>query len=78
MISPVTAANDSRSGTDPRIGWVKSFGRNIEGGIVFHHCCKRWGCGSLRKYTISTGISGHYIVKMDTNGNKLWDDDERQ
>ena len=76
MISPVTAANDSRTGTDPVIGWVKSSGPDIEGGAFSILAASDGGVVACGNILSSPGISGSYIVKMDTNGNILWDTTE--
>ena len=73
IISPVTAATDAPPGTDPRIGWVKSFEQNIDGGPYSIIAASDGGSVASGNIKSPPGSSGLYVIKTDTNGNKIWD-----
>lgn len=76
MISPVTAATDPPLGSDPRIEWVKSFGPIIEDGSFSIIAASDGGAVAAGNIKSPPGSSSFYIIKTDTNGNKLWDQTE--
>ena len=73
IISPVTAATDAPPTTDPRIGWVKSFEQNIDGGPYSIIAASDGGSLASGNIKSPSGSSGLYVIKTDTNGNKIWD-----
>ncbi len=78
MISPVTAANDTNSGIYPRTAWVKTFGP-ASGGGSFSVIGTSDGGSVASGYTLSSPANPSiYVIKTDTNGNKIWDITETQ
>lgn len=73
IISPVTAATDTPPGSDPRVGWVKSFGQNSNGGTYSIIAASDGGSVASGNIKSPPGSSGLYVIKTDTNGNKIWD-----
>ncbi|MFY9801075.1 MAG: hypothetical protein WAK10_07500, partial [Methanoregula sp.] len=72
MISPVTAADDTNSGIYPRTAWVKTFGP-ASGGGSFSVIGTSDGGSVASGYTISSPANPSiYVIKTDTNGNKIW------
>jgi hypothetical protein len=78
IITPVGAANDTDSGIYPHTVWMKSFGPENDGGS-FSIIGTSDGGSVAAGYTISSlSSSGIYVIKTDTNGNKIWDTTETQ
>lgn len=78
IITPVSAANDTYSGIYPRTVSMKSFGPEIEGGS-FSVIGTSDGGSVAAGHTISSLANpGIYVIKTDTNGNKIWDITETQ
>jgi hypothetical protein len=73
IISPVIAASDTPPGSDPRIGWEKSFGRSIEGGTYSIIATSDGGSVVIGNNKSNQRNSSLYIIKTDTNGNKVWE-----
>ncbi len=73
IISPVTAITVSYSGTDPHIGWVKTIDQSGDGGTYTVIAARDGGSVTGGYTTPSPGKSNIYLIKTDTNGNKIWD-----
>jgi hypothetical protein len=73
IISPVIAASDTPPGSDPRIGWEKSFGRSIEGGTYSIIATSDGGSVVIGNNKSNQRSSSLYIFKTDAYGNKVWD-----
>jgi hypothetical protein len=72
-VSPATAAPDTAPGSDPRIAWVKSFGQNSDGGTYSIIAASDGGSVASGNINSPPGDSRLYVIKTDTNGNKMWD-----
>ncbi len=73
IISPVHAATDTRPGSDPQLGWMKTFEQPVEGGEYSIIAVSDGGSIASGDSKSPPGISSHYVIKTDTNGNKVWE-----
>jgi hypothetical protein len=73
MICPAIAATDAPSDAGPRIEWVKSFDQGTGGGIHSITATSDGGAVATGYFISSSGMSGISVIKMDTDGKKMWD-----
>ena len=74
IINPVNAASYTPLGSeDPRIGWEKSFGQSIDGGKYSIMATSDGGSVVFGNNKSNQGSSSLYVIKTDTDGNKIWD-----
>ena len=73
MTSPVTAATDTQSATDPHIQWVKSYSSAIKRGSISIIGGRDGGSVAIGNVQSAPGNPSLYIIKTDTNGNTMWD-----
>ena len=77
IISPVHAATDTNSVTDPRLVWVKSFEQTGNGGSYTVIATSDGGSVTSGSSISPSGQSDIYIIKTDPDGNKIWDFSEK-
>jgi hypothetical protein len=77
IINPVYAAVDTNSVNDPRSVWVKSFEQAGNGGSYTVLSTGDGGSVISGSSISSSGLFDIYIIKIDSNGNKIWDFSEK-
>jgi hypothetical protein len=73
IISPVHAATDTRPGSDPQLGWMKTFEQPVEGREYSIIAVSDGGSVAIGNSKSPPGISSLHVIKTDTNGNKVWE-----
>jgi hypothetical protein len=73
LFSPVHAAADTNPGSDPGTGWIKTFEQPVEGVKYSIIAVSDGGSVALGNSKSLPGSSSLYIIKTDTNGNKVWE-----
>ena len=76
VCSPVHAASDTTPGSDPQLGWIKTFELPAEGMEYSIMTVRDGGSVTIGNSKSLTGSSSLYVIKTDTNGNKVgeWTD----
>ncbi|HZK31113.1 MAG TPA: PEGA domain-containing protein [Methanoregula sp.] len=77
IISPVHAAADTNSVTDPHSVWVKSFEQTGNAGSYTVIATSDGGSVTSGSSISSPGLSDIYVIKTDPDGNKIWDFSEK-
>ena len=72
IVNPVIAASDTPPGAEPRIGWEKSIGQSFDGTYSII-ATSDGGSVVIGNKRSNQGISSLYVIKTDTNGNKVWE-----
>jgi hypothetical protein len=70
---PVHAATDTTPGSDPQLGWMKTFELPTEGMKYSIMTVSDGGSVAIGNSKSLTESSGLYVIKTDTNGNKVWE-----
>jgi hypothetical protein len=73
IFSPVHAATDTTSGSDPHLGWIKTFEQPVEGVKYSIIAVSDGGSVAIGNSKSLPGSSSLYIIKTDTNGNQVWE-----
>jgi hypothetical protein len=73
IISPVHAATDTRPGSDPQLGWMKTFEQPVEGREYSIIAVSDGGSVASGNGKSPPGIPSLHVIKTDTNGNKVWE-----
>ena len=73
IFSPVHAATDTTSGSDPHLAWIKTFEQPVEGVKYSIIAVNDGGSVAIGNRKSLPGSSGLYIIKTDTNGNQVWE-----
>jgi len=76
VCSPVHAASDTTPASDPQLGWIKTFELPAEGMEYSIMTVRDGGSVTIGNSKSLTGSSSLYVIKTDTNGNKVgeWTD----
>ena len=73
LFSPVHAATGTTPGSAPQLGWIKTFEQPVEGGKYSIIAVSDGGSVAIGNNKPLPGSSSLYVIKTDTNGNKVWE-----
>jgi hypothetical protein len=73
ICNPVHAATDTTPGSDPQLGWMKTFELPTEGVKYSIIAVSDGGSVAIGNSKSLTGSPSLNVIKTDTNGNKVWE-----